>query len=196
MYLIHSTEEKYIKKILLDNELKSPKMTNKISWGSGIYDSKHQKHIFFSVIKEKFMYAFPNPKSILIYLIFDSKLLFNRKYYISNNWVAFPEYTLNKEGKNMIKYGKNYIIKYPRYYKKTNKILNKLSNDSMKVQKDDPPFNMKERIRFSLIFNQVAINNKCSLKYLKFIILNKNIPKTILKILKNKYPNVKIIFKK
>jgi hypothetical protein len=173
MYLFHITIQKYIKNILLDGELKSSKLTNNINEGEGIYKSQQQQFIFFSVTNNK------NDINNLIgqvILLFDYKLLINRSFYVSTIHSGSPE-NLAKWNK-----GEDYKLKYPKYYKNTEKVLKKLYDQS-KLR--DP--------KYFQIYQQVAIKNKVSLKYLKYIVFKFEPSKNILNILKNDYPDVKII---
>ena len=50
MYLFHNTNLLSLKKIIKDGLIKASYLTNNLNEGDGIYDTKDQKFIFFSVI--------------------------------------------------------------------------------------------------------------------------------------------------
>ncbi len=98
-------------------------------------------------------------------MFFDTKLLENRTYYVDNQHTSHP------------------TKKYPQYYPNTKKVLTKLHNDSV-----------LEHSKYFQVCQQIAVMNKASLKHLVAIKFKTKPPSpSILKILKSKYPHVKII---
>ena len=179
MYLIHNTTIKYLKHILLDGELKSSASTGNLNEGYGIYDHHEQKFVYFSTVD-----TLDNENVIgEVTLYFNSQLLYNRTYYVGTYHSSSPN-ILDEDRKS------EYKLKIPRYYKKTDTVLKKLYKQSVKSHKT----------AFQ-IFQQVAIKNKCDLKYLECIqfhmfSLETPINKTILQTIKKYYPNVRVTYKK
>lgn len=157
MYLIHLTSLKNLKNIIKDNELKAPYLTGLINQGNGVYNPSNQKYIFFSCI-DNLERDFSNYEVILY---FDIKLLYNRTFYINN----FRHNPTPEKGNT----------KYPQYYKKTDKILKKVFNKSLKASEKD-----------FYVFHQISIKNKINLKYLKAIKF-KNKSYNLVNKLKDKY---------
>ena len=153
--------------ILKDGLLKAPYLTNILNEGDGIYDTKDQKFIYFSVIDDL------NSKYKIysdITLYFDTKILWNRTFFIAPYHSGNPD-KLNKDKK-----------KYKQYYKNTNSVLSKLFNNSISKNKVFQPF------------QQIAIKKQVNLKYLKAIKFNKFKPsKELIKLLTDKFPNIIII---
>jgi hypothetical protein len=153
--------------ILKDGLLKAPYLTNIINEGDGIYDTKDQKFIYFSVIDDL------NSKYKIysdITLYFDTKILWNRTFFIAPYHSGNPD-KLNKDKK-----------KYKQYYKNTNSVLNKLFNNSISKNKVFQPF------------QQIAIKKQVNLKYLQAIKFNKSKPsKELIKLLTNEFPNIIIL---
>lgn len=98
MYLIHNTNICFLKSILIENKLKASYLTGNINEGDGCYESKNQKFVFFSVIDE-YDSKYEIYGDVILY--FDSKILWNRSYYISTVHSAFP-YILGKWNKGKI----------------------------------------------------------------------------------------------
>ena len=167
MYLFHNTNLTSLKIILKDGLLKAPYLTNILNEGDGIYDAKDQKFIFFSVIDDI------NSKYKIysdITLYFDTKILWNRTFFIAPYHSGNPD-KLNKDKK-----------KYKQYYKNTNSVLNKLFNNSISKNKVFQPF------------QQIAIKKQVNLKYLQAIKFNKFKPsKELINLLTNKFPNIIIL---
>ena len=153
--------------ILKDGLLKAPYLTNILNEGDGIYDTKDQKFIYFSVIDDI------NSKYKIysdITLYFDTKILWNRSFFIAPYHSGNPD-KLNKDKK-----------KYKQYYKNTNSVLNKLFNNSISKNKVFQPF------------QQIAIKKQVNLKYLQAIKFNKSKPsKELINLLTNEFPNLIIL---
>ena len=153
--------------ILKDGLLKAPYLTNILNEGDGIYDTKDQKFIYFSVIDDL------NSKYKIysdITLYFDTKILWNRTFFIAPYHSGNPD-KLNKDKK-----------KYKQYYKNTNLVLNKLFNNSILKNKVFQPF------------QQIALKKQINLKYLQAIKFNKSKPsKELINLLTNEFPNIVII---
>ena len=153
--------------ILKDGLIKALYLTNILNEGDGIYDTKDQKFIYFSVIDDL------NSKYKIysdITLYFDTKILWNRSFFIAPYHSGNPD-KLNKDKK-----------KYKQYYKNTNSVLNKLFNNSIS----------KNKVFQS--FQQIAIKKQVNLKYLQAIKFNKSKPsKELIKLLTNEFPNIVII---
>ena len=167
MYLFHNTNLTSLKMILKDGLLKAPYLTNILNEGDGIYDTKDQKFIYFSVIDDL------NSKYKIysdITLYFDTKILWNRTYFIAPYHSGNPD-KLNKDKK-----------KYKQYYKNTNSVLNKLFSNSISKNKVFQPF------------QQIAIKKQVNLKYLQAIKFNKfKTSKELINLLTNEFPNIVIL---
>ena len=176
MYLFHNTTLKSLKCILTDGYLKSSFLTNnaKDGEGSSLYDTNH--FVYFSTTNK----LFDNNIYSRITLYFDSKLLYNRDFYVST--VHSPEPTYLDEWKvdDVLEYKR----KYKKYYAGYDKILLKLYENSITKLPYGKAFQ---------IFQQVAINNKVNLNNLVGIHFNSQVPtQSILKLIKKNYPRVKI----
>ena len=176
MLLFHNTNLKSLKLILEDNQLKASYLTGNTDEGEGIYESKDQKFIYFSVIDDlKSKYTIFSD----VTLYFDPKMLWNRTYYVSNLHSGDPHVLgewINNKG------DKQYKKKYKQYYKNTKSILAKLFKYSISVLPGGRAFQ---------IFQQIALKKQISLKYLKAIKFNKSKPsQSLLKLLSKEYPDV------
>ena len=174
MYLFHVTDIHSLKKILIDNALKSASITGNINEGSSIYDHIDQDFVFFSVTDE-----IHNERQIYgdVILFFDYELLYNRSYYVSTIHSSTPD-KLSKwnDGKH-----KHYKLKYNQYHKYTKKVLEKLYNNSISMLPKGSSFQ---------IFQQVAIKNKCNLDKLVYIKFQKQVPTALIKTIKDKHPDI------
>lgn len=167
MYLFHNTNLSSLKKIIKDGLIKASYLTNNLNEGDGIYNAKDQKFIYFSVVDEiKSKYKIYSD----ITLYFDTKILWNRTFFIASYHSSNPD-KLSKEKK-----------KYKQYYKNTNLVLNKLFNDSLS----------KNKVFQS--FQQIALKKQVNLKYLKGIKFNKSKPsKELIKLLTKEFPDIIIL---
>lgn len=173
MYLFHVTRSKHLKNIISDGKLKSSNMTGIIDQGTGLYDKN--KYVYFSCIDNLYSKL---PIYGEVALFFDSKLLYNRNFFVSTVHSPFPEIntTWNKK--------KDYKKIYKKYYKRTNTVLEKLFKNAV---------NKLNGEAFQ-IFQQIAIRNACDLKYLRMIkFINKKPSKKMISIIKKKYPDVIMI---
>ncbi len=178
MYLTHNTDLKSLKLILIDDLIKASYLTNILNEGTGIYASKNQHYIFFSVIDE-FQSKYKIYSNIILY--FDPEMLWNRTYYISNFHSPNPH--ILDECTN----GKQYKKKYKQYYKNTKSVLVKLFDYSISILPGGKAFQS---------FQQIALKKQTNLKYLKIIKFNNKIKptKVIIKLIKDKYPDVILDF--
>ena len=184
MYLFHNTSSDSLKNILKQGYLKSYSLLKKedpdvkANEGAGIYTENN--FVFFSCVDELFKYKIYSA----ITLYFNSKLLFNRTFYISTSHSPEPDKLeeWKQEGKKM------YKRKYSRYYKKYLDVIKKLFNYSIRVLPDASSFQ---------IFQQIAISNKVNLKELICIeFQNKNdATPYIIKYINKYYPTVEIKFR-
>ncbi len=197
MYLFHNTTSESLKNILKDGYLKSLSLLKKEGYnaianeGDGHYIENN--FVFFSCVDELFKYKISS--SITLY--FNSKLLFNRTFYIANHHTPKPEPEPNnlkkqdnlKELDNLKKWKENgdppYKQKYDRYYKKYNDVLKKIFNRSISI--------LPNAFSFQL-FQQIALSNKVSIKELVGIeFKNKNdATPDIIQYINKYYPNVEI----
>ena len=115
-----------------------------------------------------------------IVLYFNSKILYNRKFYVSNYFTPNP----NKLNEHFNKKKIYYSRKYNRYYENYEKVLEELFNTSI-----------KNKSSFQL-YQQIAIENKINLKNLIEIEFKKVPSEKILNFINEFYPNVKITIKK
>ena len=171
MYLFHNVcDKKTLLKIIKDEKLKAGYLTGNINEGDGIYLPEDQKFVFFSSIDNL------NSKleiSSSITLFFDYKLLYNKAYYVSTCHSAYPdELSTWNNGKD---------------YKKTKDVLTKLFKNSISKLPKGRAFQ---------VFQQIAIKKQCNLNNLVQITFNKKPSDKVIKIIKNKYPDVIIKFKK
>jgi hypothetical protein len=155
MYLFHSTNISSLKLILGDGFLKSYSLLKKINkvpkdnLGLGLYTENN--FVYFSCVDKLF------DDNIIgnVILYFNSKLLYNRSFYVSTVWSPYPNYlgewnVKDKNGKKI----KQYKKKYNRYYSKYNTVVKKLYEHSISV------------FKHFQYFQQVAIQNKVNLKEL------------------------------
>jgi hypothetical protein len=199
MYLIHNTTSDSLKNILKDGYLKSYSLLKKEdpnampNEGDGIYTENN--FVFFSCVDELFNYKINS--SIILY--FNSKLLFNRTFYVANHHTPKPEPEPEpnnlkkqdnlKELDNLKKWKENgvqhYKQKYDRYYEKYNDVLKKLFNYSKSLLPDAASFQA---------FQQIALSNKVNLKELICIEFKDKNDATpdIIKYINKYYPNVEI----
>jgi hypothetical protein len=147
MYLIHNTNLSSLKSILKDGYLKSYSLLKKEGYnvskieseGSGLYTENH--FVYFSCVDK----LFRDNISAQIILYFNSKLLFNRNFYVANLHSPYPDYLGEwKSGDE-----KKYKRKYNRHYKKYNTILKNLFKNSINTNK-----------KYFQVFQQIAILNK------------------------------------
>jgi hypothetical protein len=176
MYLIHNTDITSLKSILKDSCLKSlslQRKTNKnaqLGEGYGIYSENN--FVYFSCTNK----LFDNKVSAVITLYFNSKLLFNKSFYIANLHSSTPRRLLTDSNKtNKKKYNKNYT--------KYNSVLTKLYNYSISVLKKGKAFQ---------VFQQIAVRNKVNLDELVAIqFYNKSFAtESIIKYITKFYPNI------
>jgi hypothetical protein len=179
MYLFHNVrDEKTLLKIIKDEKLKAGYLTGNINEGDGIYLPEDQKFVFFSCI-DKLNSKLDISNSITLF--FDYKLLYNRTYYVSTCHSAYPDELSTWNN------GKDYKKKYKQYYKKTKDVLTKLFKNAISKLPKGKAFQ---------VFQQIAIKKQCNLNNLVQIIFNKKPSDKVIKIIKDKYPDVIIKFKK
>jgi hypothetical protein len=176
MYLIHNTDITSLKSILKDSCLKSlslQRKTNKnaqLGEGYGIYSENN--FVYFSCTNK----LFDNKVSAVITLYFNSKLLFNKSFYIANLHSSTPQRLVTDSNKtNKKKYNKNYT--------KYNSVLTKLYNYSISQLKNGEAFQ---------VFQQIAVRNKVNLDKLVAIHFhNKSFAtESIIKYITKFYPTI------
>ena len=185
MYLIHNTSLPALKSILKDRELKSLSLLKKENKnfsqyapneGDGIYTKNN--FVYFSCTDNLY------DKNIHSHLTmyFNSKLLFNKSFYLSTMHSAGPEYLYEESGMKV------YKRKYKRYYNKYNTVLKKLYNHSI---------SMLENGRAFQVFQQIAVRNKVNLNELVAIEFNGKftISDSIIKYITKMFPTVEIKIK-
>lgn len=182
MYLVHNTNISALKSILKDGYLKSYSLLKKKpidNEGNRLYTENN--FVYFSCTDK-----LPDKKiSSLITMYFNSKLLFNKTFYVSTMHSSEPnkldEWWDNDEGK---KY-KMYKRKYNKYYTKYNTVLKKLYDFSVS----------KLNGKAFQIFQQVAVRNKVNLDELVAIEFNDKslVTDSIINYINNYYPNVTIL---
>ena len=165
MYLIHTTQENFMLKILKDGKLKSSSKTKNVQ----LYGQEQGSNYIYLRLGLKKDYA-------NIYL--DYKLLLDNVFYLHIGWQAEPASKKIDGGKltlleldNLLN---DFVNKVKKYYKKPF-----VDNDSKL------PLMMSNEI---LIKNNINLN-----KYLKKIAIA-NYDKNIEKIIDEKYPNVKLMY--
>ena len=181
MYLFHTTSSESLKSILKSGYIKSYSLlknsnkTPKDGLGLGLYTENN--FVYFSCVDKLFD---DNIISNII-LYFNSKLLYNRSFYVSTVWSPEPNYLGEwySGGKN--KKRKEYKRKYNRYYSKYNNVLKKLYNQS------------KKKLDYFQVFQQVAVKNKINLKELIGIQFSEGFQNDkILNYISKNYPNIEI----
>jgi len=182
MYLIHNTDITSLKSILKDKCLKSlslQKKTNKNAqpnYGDGVYTENN--FVYFGCTNKLFDNKVLENIATGITLYFNSKLLFNKSFYVANLWSAVPQRlaTWKSDG---IKYKKKYNKNYTKY----NSVLIKLYNYSISVLKKGEAFQ---------VFQQIAVRNKVNLDELVAIqFYNKSCAtESIIKYITKFYPNI------
>ena len=181
MYLIHNTTSDSLKNILQDGYLKSYSLLKKEDPNAETNEGGERyienKFIFFSCVDKLFNYKIN--RKIILY--FNSKLLFNRTFYVTTYHTERPD---ELKGPT-----KSYERKYSRYYKKYNDVLKKLFNYSINL----PGITSYFPDAF-IAQQQIAISNKVSLKELVGIeFKDKNdATQDIVKYINKYYPNVEI----
>jgi hypothetical protein len=183
MYLFHNTSLKALKSILSDKYIKSYSMLKKEGIkkihgeGEGLYDENH--FIYFSTIDK----IFSRKINSRVILYFNSKLLYNRTFYVSTGHSHVPdelgEWEIYDESTN--KKIKQYKRKYAKNYKYYNNVIKKLYKHSISVLKDANGFQ---------VFQQIALKNKINLDELVAIEFQEKPSKSILKYIDKYYPNV------
>jgi hypothetical protein len=179
MYIFHNTNITQLKSILKDGYLKSYSLIKKKpknGEGSGLYTKNN--FVYFSCTDKLF------DKNIMSYvtMYFNSKLLFNKSFYVSTQHSPKPNYLAEWWIKNKGKKSKMYKRKYNKYYKKYNSILKNLYKKSISVLNG----------KYFQVFQQVAIRNKINLNELIAIEFKKKIivPDSIKKYITKYYPNI------
>jgi hypothetical protein len=186
MYLIHNTNISSLKSTLKYGYLKSYSLlkkennTQKNGEGSGLYTKNN--FVYFSCVDNLFDKKIHS--SITMY--FNSKLLFNKSFYVSTHYSPYPnelgEWWIKNHKGNRIKM---YKRKYNRYYTKYNRVLKKLYDYS---------FSVSNGYLFQ-VFQQIAVRNKVNLNELVAIEFKKNVTDDIINYITKYYPNI-IIKKK
>ena len=157
MYLIHNTNIKSLKSILKDGYLKSFSLlkksnkTPKNGESGGLYTENN--YVYFSCVDKLF------DKNIIgsVTLFFNSKLLFNKSFYVSNMHSSSPKdlsewWVKDEKGKRI----KMYKRKYNRYYTNYDSVLKRLYDYSISVLNG----------KYYQVFQQVAVLNKVNLNEL------------------------------
>jgi hypothetical protein len=181
MYLIHNTTSNSLKNILKDGYLKSYSLLKKedptamTNEGDGMYTENN--FVFFSCVDKLFNYEIN--RRIILY--FNSKLLFNRTFYVAHHNTPKPDRL--EDGKQL------YQRKYNRYYEKYNDVLKKLFNYSINLQGVTSFFPDA-----FLAHQQIALSNKVNLKELVGIEFRDKNDATseVVQYIKKYYPNVEI----
>lgn len=179
MYLCHNTTFEYLIDILKDGELKSNKLTGNINEGDGIYDNN--EFVYFFACPD----IYENYIAGLITLFIKPNELYNRKFYISTHHTSNPDYLYD--------YGDYYTKMYPKNYDKYNYVLNKIYNKSRNI--------FPEKLTFFEAFQQIAVKNRFPITTDSLVAIRINntfgkLDNNILKILKKKYPNTNLIYRK
>ena len=183
MFLVHNTDISALKSILKDGCLKSYSLLKKsnktpmFGESGGLYTENN--FVYFSCVDKLF------DKRIYskITLYFDSKLLFNKSFYVANLHTPTPnklyEWWYKDEKGNKIKM---YKRKYNKNYTKYNTVLQKLYEFSISAL---------PRGRAFQVFQQIAIRNKVNLDNLVAIKFKENIVSdNVINYIKKYYPNI------
>jgi hypothetical protein len=181
MYLFHITNIESLKSILKSNYIKSYSLlknsnkTPKTGQGLGLYIENN--FVFFSCCDK----LFDNKILGHVILYFNSKLLYNRNFYVSTVWSPYPDYIGEWYSGKKNNKKKEYKRKYNRYYSKYNSVLKKLYNHS------------KKKLKYYQYFNQIAVKNKVNLKELIAIEITESFQNdNILNYISKNYPNIEI----
>jgi hypothetical protein len=183
MYLFHGTNLKNLKSILEDNYLKSSALLLKeghsktiLNEGYGIY--KENNFVYFSCCEKLFDKRIFNP----IILYFDSKLLYDKTFYVSTVYSPAPECL--GEWRIPSESDMEYKRKYKKHYKLYNLVLQKLYDNSIGKIKGGKAFQA---------FQQIAIKSKISLDNLiaiEFKITKNNKINKIIDYINTYYPHI------
>lgn len=185
MYLTHNTNLYALKSILKDDYLKSYSILKKFkkdfkpNEGSGLYTENN--FVYFSCVDK----LFDKKICSAVTLYFNSKLLFNKSFYVSTMHSPYPNkleewFQANDHGEKI----KQYKRKYNKYYTKYNTVLKKLYDYSISVLPNGEAFE---------VFQQIAVRNKVSLQELVAIEFKKEfINDSIINYIGKYYPNVQI----
>ena len=178
MYLFHNTSILSLISILNDGYLKSISLLKKEGYKNALNEAyglyKTNKFIYFSCTDKLFSRKIYSE----VILYFNSKLLFNRKFFIANFHTDAPDNLYELKG--------NYKRKYNKYYQKYNAVLKKLFNYSISRLKNGDSFQ---------VFQQIAILNKINIKELVGIEFTVNVDSSIINNIQTNFPNVKILIK-
>lgn len=162
MLLVHETSMICLTKIIKENSLKAACFTNELNNGDGIYEAKKQRFVFFNTVPSDYQdKPFEIPGRVVMY--FDAKLLYRRSWWIATCQSPCPHRVAEWTNNTV----KQYKRKYPQYYRHYNSVLNKLFLESVKKIGKSPK-------HYCVVFQQVAIKNKCNLDYLKKIVFTIN----------------------
>lgn len=173
MYLLHDTEFESVMDILKDGCLKSLSMIlkynkkKKANQGYDIYTKND--YIYFACVDTLFH------KDIMgnVILYFDSKILYNRVFYVNNSHASSPNIT-----------GK----KYDRYYNKYDDVLKNTYKKIISGDLGSKYFQVEQQIA---IKNKISLNNLVAIEFLSR--KGKNIPSDkLLNYITKYYPNVLI----
>ena len=180
MYLIHNTNTSALKLLLKDGYLKSYSLLEKTpeyNEGSGLYTDN--RFVYFSCTDK----LFDKKTYGKITLYFNSKILFNKSFYVSTTHSPYPNdlgewYIKNDKGKRI----KMYKRKYDKYYKKYDTVLKKLYDISI---------SMLNGLSFQA-FQQVAVLHKVNLNELVAISFRDKsfVTDSIINYINKYYPNV------
>jgi hypothetical protein len=165
MLLFHITEKRFLKLIIKSGYILSSSVTKKQSQTP--YFDHYLEYIFMSTCPENLDNISKN-KYMANAIFFDSSILYDRVYYTCDCHTAGNTKTCDK---------------YPKEYVYTNKILNKLYKKSASILTGE----------MFMIFQEIFFKRKLSLKYAKYITLPEDHDGTVEKLLKKKYPHIKII---
>ena len=178
IYIFHNTNITQLKSILKDGYLKTYSLLKKKPQndeGNGLYNKNN--FVYFSCTDKLF------DKNIMSYvtLYFNSKLLYNKSFYVSTQHSPEPNNLTEWYVKNNSKKIKMYKRKYNKYYKEYNSLLKKLYKKSISISN-----------KYFQVFQQIAIKNKVNLDELVAIEFKKNriIPNNIKNYISKYYPNI------
>ncbi len=177
MYLIHNTDITSLKSILKDKCLKSLSLQKKTNKNTQPNEGSYTENnfVYFSCTNKLFDNKISANIATGITLYFNSKLLFDKSFYIANLHSSIPQ--------QLATWGFNYKKKYNKNYTKYNSVLTKLYNYSISVLKKGKAFQ---------VFQQIAVRNKVNLDELVAIHFhNKSFAtESIIKYITKFYPNI------
>lgn len=170
MIITHKTCNENLLNIIKDGKIMSSKKTNHVYYGDGIYTSTH--YIFYNTMPEYKIKVITPPM-----IIFDFSVLQDKPFYISKSHTGAIK---DRE--------KKYILS-------SNKIL--LYNILKKLYTYSSTFKSKKNPELFTIHQEIFTKHELALEKAKYLYISKDFSKIneLKKIIKDKYPNLLILYR-